>query len=96
MLQQVAKESGILPPALANRPELPLRLQWAVTHFNYIAYDRGYGSEVALKLTTAAIELYRCVFDVECEKLEFHRYIRMVDDAWYRQMLEKRKKAMAT
>lgn len=96
MLREMAQETGVLPPALADRPELSPFLVWVVGHFNIVANDRSYGAELPMKLSTEQVEAYRVIYEVDCLRLDFHRYIRMADDAWYEQMLEKRRKSMAT
>lgn len=96
MLREMAAETGVLPHALENRPKLSPFLLWVVSHFNVVAHDRGYGAELPMRLTTDQIETYRAIYEVECDRLEFHSYMRMADDAWYEQMLEKRRKMTAT
>ena len=91
---EIAEQSGTTPEALANRPALSEQLDWWVTCFNEMGSDRGYTSEMPLRLSTTAIEFYRQLYQIP-DKDHFHRYIRMIDGIWYMEVMKKQDKALS-
>jgi hypothetical protein len=74
-------ESGITSPALANKPSLDPVWTWYYDEYFLLSLDRSYEQGYPLAISTAAINTY-CEFFGYKDKLEFYRYMRIIDRAW--------------
>lgn len=95
MLLNVAKMSGVTPPALLNRPTLPEHLQYYWTVFQDLNGSRSYsdmGTPQSLKLVDF---LAYCALWA-LSRLEAQRvwkYVQVLDDVWLRKFAERQKAA---
>ena len=73
------EQTGIQPPALANRPTLSNPWSYYMECFYEVTTDRGYDQGYPLRLTTQQLEVYRRIFGVLDTPLEFQDRLRLID-----------------
>jgi hypothetical protein len=90
MLLEFAADSGILPLAIANKPELGPILGWYYDEYNSIARDRRTDQGYPIAISTTDIAAYCDFFGVE-DKYEFYKYMKMIDDIYLEEWYKRQK-----
>jgi hypothetical protein len=83
-LQEVWREMGVMPPALASRPKLPSKYRWVLLTFYDISGGRGYGMAGPQPLQAAEVLAYcqlHGITGVEARERIF-RFMRILDPVY--------------
>ena len=89
-LRDFEQETGLPSKALDSKPSLNPRLTYYYDEFNDLASDRTLDQGYPTALTTAQIREYCDFFSVQ-DRLEFRKYIKMIDHIYLTEFYKRQK-----